>query len=138
MTRNPDKWIRKAFAELITNNDISSVWDMDVAGGVYPTEYILLTTQTKNDNELNKCGGQWDCTILLDLVTRFVGTGNPGSRLKVNDMEELILANISSLSITGFSIFRIKLEQSTSFDVSDKEENIFRQLMRYRLILDEI
>lgn len=137
MKRNPDKWIRKAFYDLITNNNISSVWDMNVTGGIYPPEYVLLSTQTKLDNQITKCGGQWDCTILLDIVTRYIGTGNTGSRVRVNDIEEGIMSYIDEINITGFKIFNIYLESSTSLDSSDKEENIYRQLMRYRLIVSQ-
>lgn len=139
MKRNPDKWIRKAFYDLITDKNISSVWDMNVTGGIYPNEYVLLSTQTKLDNQITKCGGQWDCTILLDIVTRYIGTGNTGSRLRVNDIEEDILMNIDELDIQGgFGVFRIELESSNSLDSSDKEENIYRQLMRYRIVLNEL
>lgn len=138
MTRNPDKWIRKAFADLVVNNDISTIWDMNVTGGVYPTEYILLSTQTKLDNQITKCGGQWDCTMLLDIVTRYIGTGNTGSRLRVNDIEDALIGSVSGISIEGgFNIFNIYLESSTSLDSSDREENVYRQLMRYRIILNE-
>lgn len=138
MTRNPDKWIRKAFADLVVNNDISTIWDMNVTGGVYPTEYILLSTQTKLDNQATKCGGQWDCTMLLDIVTRYIGAGNTGSRLRVNDIEDDLIGAVSGISIEGgFKIFNIYLESSTSLDSSDKEENIYRQLMRYRIVLNE-
>lgn len=138
MIRNPDKHIRKAFYDLVTTNSITTIWDMNVTGDVYPTDYIILSTQTKLDNQLSKCGGQWECSILLDLVTRFVGTGNTGSRVKVNDMEEALIANINSLSILGYDIFDLQLEQSTTFDNSNKGENIYRQLMRYRIVLNEI
>jgi len=137
MIKNPDKWIRKGFAELVESNNISTIWDMNVTGGIYPKEYILLSTQTKVDTQLTKCLGQWDCTMLLDIVTRYPATGNTGSRLKVNDIEEGIIANIDGLLVTGFSIFNIQLESSTSLDSSDKDEMIYRQLMRYRIILDE-
>lgn len=138
MIRNPDKHIRKAFYDLVTVNNITTIWDMNVTGDVYPLDYIILSTQTKQDNQLSKCGGQWECSILLDLVTRFVGTGNTGSRVKVNDIEEAVIANINSLSIIGYKIFDIQLEQSTTFDNSNKGENIYRQLMRYRIVLNEI
>lgn len=138
MTKSPDKWIRKAFEDLIVGNNISTVWDMNVTGDVYPTEYVLLTTQTKTDNQLTKCGGQWDCTILLDIIKRYPSVGNTGSRLAVNDIEEAIISNIGLLSIDGFQLFNIQLESSTSFDNSDKDEMIYRQLMRYKIILDEL
>lgn len=136
MTKNPDKWIRKG---LITAFGTTyKVYDMRVPATNYPDKYIILSTQTKTDNQLSKCGGQWDCTILLDLVTRFTSTGNPGDRVGVNDMEDYVLSKMPLFNVDGFNIFNIVLESSTSLDNLTDTLNVFRQLVRYRITLDEL
>lgn len=136
MTKNPDKWIRKGIIDAL--GDTHKIYDMRVPATGYPSKYIILSTQTKLDNQNNKCSGQWDCTILLDLVTRYTGTGNPGDRVDVNDLEDYILANMGSFDVDGFNVFRIVLESSTSLDTLTDTMNVFRQLVRYRIILDEV
>jgi len=136
MTKNPDKWIRKG---ILTALGIThKVYDMRVPGANIPNQYILLSTQTKLDNENNKCSSQWDCTILLDLNTRFTGNGNPGDRVPVNDLEDFVLSKMGLFTVDGFNVFKIVLESSTSLDNITDTMNIFRQLVRYRIILDEV
>jgi len=136
MTKNPDKWIRKGIIDALGTTH--KIYDMRVPATGYPSSYIILSTQTKLDNENNKCSGQWDCTILLDLVTRFTGTGNPGDRVLVNDLEDYVISNMLDFAVDGFKVFRIFLESSTSLDTLTDTMNVFRQLVRYRIILDEI
>lgn len=135
MNKNPDKWIRKGIIDAMPTG--TPIYDMQVPSTKYPKEYIILSTQTKLDNENNKCSGQWDCTILLDLVSRFSGTGNPGNREVVNDLEELVISNMSGFGVQGFNVFRIVLESSRSLDTLTDTQNVFRQLVRYRIILSE-
>lgn len=139
MVKNPDKWIRKGILTALGNNQPNTppTFDMRVPATTIPQFYILLSTQTKLDNENNKCSGQWDCTILLDLNTRYGGQGNPGDREQVNDLEEYVLSKMPDFTIQGFTVFKIILESSTSFDNITDTMNIFRQLMRYRIILNE-
>jgi len=135
MTKNPDKWIRKGILTALGNTH--KVYDIRVPGNTIPQSYILLSTQTKLDNQNNKCAGQWDCTILLDLNTRYTGNGNPGDRVAVNDLEEYVLTNMQAFTVDGFRIFKVVLESSTSLDNITDTMNIFRQLIRYRIILNE-
>lgn len=135
MTKSPDKWIRKGILDALGTTH--KIYDMRVPATGYPSKYIILSTQTKSDNENNKCEGQWDCTILLDLVTRYTSTGNPGDRVLVNDLEDYVLQNMLNFEVDGFTVFRIVLESSTSLDNLTDTLNVFRQLMRYRIILNE-
>lgn len=138
MTKNPDKWIRKGvIARIKAVNSTIGIYDTRLTGSVIPKSYIILSTQTKVDNQNNKCYGQWDCTILLDLVTRFSGTGNPGDRVTVNDLEDNVINALNTLDVDGFKVFRHWLESSDSLDNITDTENVFRQLVRYRFVLEE-
>lgn len=135
MTKSPDKWIRKGILDALGTTH--KIYDMRVPATGYPSKYIILSTRTKSDNEISKCNGQWDCTILIDLVTRYSSTGNPGDRVLVNDLEDYVIQNMLNFEIDGFKVFRIFLESSTSLDNLTDTLNVFRQLMRYRIILNE-
>lgn len=135
MTTNPDKWIRKGIIDALANQ--YPVYDMRVPGVNYPNNYIIISTQTKTQNEISKCIGQWDCTVLLDIVTRFNGAGNPGDREIVNDMEAYVIKNMNDFIANGYRLFNIELESSTSLDTLTNTQNVFRQLVRYRILLNE-
>lgn len=137
MTKNPDKWIRKGAIDALGASTPYRVYDMRVSGSTIPQAYIILSTQTKTEADDSKCQDSWDCTLLLDLVTRFTGTSNPGNREQVNDMEEYVIQQMNSFVAYGFSIFRLELESSTSLDNITDTQNIFRQLVRYRIQLNE-
>lgn len=136
---NPDKHIRKAVSDKIKAAIVGiPVYDSRVPDGVNTTKYIIMSTQTKTvDDQFNKCDDRWDCTILLDLVSRVVGTGNTASRVPVNDMEESVIASVRDLVMTGYKVQRLVLESSDSLDNITDTENVFRQLVRYRLWLIE-
>jgi len=136
MNRNPDKWIRKGIIQCLGSS--APIYDMRVTGNNYPDKYIILSTQTKQTTNATKCGSQWDCSILLDLVTRYTATSNPGDRVAVNDIEDDVIINMNNFSIENFSLFSIQIESSTSLDTLTDTMNVFRQLVRYRIILNEI
>lgn len=143
-TKNPDKWIRKEISERINNTIVSTKTipcvDVNYTGSSQPLNYVAMSTQTKNYTEMNKCGGVWDCSILLDVITRFIGTGNTGSRVMLNDIEERIISLMQDFNIEGgFELLQdIELEDSSGIDGHTGTETYFRQLIRFRIKLIEI
>lgn len=144
LKKNPDKWIRKEVSARLNNIVVSSFTipcvDTNVTGTNQPLRYIVMSTQTKADSQSTKCGWQWDCSILIDVITRYVGVGNTGSRVLINDIEERIILLMNNFQIEGgFQIDEeIHLESSDSMtgNLGDTE-TYFRQLMRYRMIVTE-
>lgn len=136
---NPDKHIRKAISDKIKANIAGTpVYDSRIPAGVNSEKYIIMSTQTKTvDDQFNKCDDRWDCTILLDLVYRVTGTGNTASRVPLNDMEEGVISAVRDLPMTRYKVQRLVLESSDSLDNITDTQNVFRQLMRYRLWLIE-
>lgn len=143
MNKNPDKWIRKEVSDRLNNQVVSTktipVIDTNYTGATQPNFYIAMSTQTKLIDELNKCNQQWDCTILLDIITRYSSPGNIGSRVLLNDIEERVIFLMNNFTIGGgFDVYRpIELDSSTSMDGHDDTEVYFRQLVRYRIRLIE-
>jgi hypothetical protein len=142
MIRNPDKWIRKAISDAINGMIVSGntipCFDVNVAGNTQPMFFVEMTTQTKIEDKFNKCKSRWDCTMLLDCITRYQSTGNIGSRVLVNDIEDEVMQQLDNLVLeNGFRVFNQTVESSTSMDMHDDTEITFRQLIRYRLIVDD-
>lgn len=137
MTKNPDKYIRQSIKSLLSNS--ITVYDYTVGSDSYPNNYLIISTQTKQEVTQSKCGAMWDCSVLLDLVSRFPAYGNPGDRLELNDKEESVIQGMNNFSISsGFELFSIELESSTSLDNFTDTMNVFRQLVRYRIVLQEL
>ena len=136
--RNPDKHIRKAIYDLINNMVVSGntipCFDMRVPGTTNPMYYVLLESQTKAPTNKSKCGYQWDCMITIDVITKY-DTGNAGSRVLLNDIEEKILELMEGFTMTD--LFSIEFDGSQSLDSTTDSEVMFRELIRYRIIINK-
>lgn len=143
LRRNPNNWIRKEVSERINGMVVSgktiNVVDTNYTGNTQPKTYIDLTTQTKRDDQTSKCGWEWDCSILIDVMDRYPQPGNTGSRVLVNDIEDRIIFLLNDFQVEGgFRIDEdIEVEDSTSFDGHTDTEVYFRQLIRYRIRVTE-
>lgn len=143
MNKSPDKWIRKAISERINNIVVNGITvpciDTNYTGNNQPRFYVAMSTQTKLEANYTKCHSQWDCTILLDVITRYFTTGNTGSRVLCNDIEDRIISLMNNFQIEGgFDVYRdVEVENSTSMDGHDDDEVYFRQFIRYRIRLIE-
>lgn len=143
LEKNPDKWIRKEVSARLNNQVVNTktiqVVDVNFTGETQPLNYIAMSTQTKDEATFTKCKKQWQCTILLDCITRYLGTGNTGSRVLVNDIEDRVISLMKDFEIEGgFDVYRpIEVESSTSLDGHTGTETYFRQLIRYRIWLTE-
>ena len=140
VTVNPDKFIRKAVFDLINNIVVSSktikCFDTRVSNNQNITEYVLLTSQTKEVIKPNKCDYRWETSLLIEIYTKAPSAGNQGSRVFLNDVEQAIYTLLlPKVTVSGFST----LIQNTTFEaqletVTDTE-NIFRSFLRLNLTL---
>lgn len=137
-TINPDKYIRKGLITSLSNEGYSNVFDKRVPTINNPQNYIIISTQTKVENVDTKCGSKWDCSVLFDIVTRFDATGNLADRVQVNDLEEKVIVAMNNFEIDNFQILDKFLESSNDLDNLNDTENVFRQLVRYRFIINQI
>lgn len=133
---NPDKHIRKAVYDLINNMVVSGntipCYDSRIPGAVNPLFYVLLEAQTKSPANKSKCGYQWDCMITIDAITKYE-IGN-GSRVLLNDIEEKILELMEGFTMAD--LFSIEFDGSQSLDNTTDSEVMFRELIRYRIIIN--
>lgn len=138
----PDKYIRKAIFDLcngiVVSGNTINVYDSRVTGSVTPNHYILLTTQTNVLSEGTSCGYRWESSILIDIVTRFYGSGNTGSRLLADDIAQEVLRLLDT-NITlagGLNVLMRRIDMPNDISSVTENENIFRKLIRLELLMN--
>ena len=136
---NPDKHIRKAIFDKINNIVVSgkTIPCYDSRATNAPSNYVLLTAQTKEVEKSNKCDYRWTTSILIEIYTKVTSSGNTGSRLLLNDIEQAIYTLLQpKITVSGF----VNLTQNIIFEYSGLEttmdtENISRSFLRLNLTL---
>lgn len=136
---NPDKHIRKAIFDKINNIVVSgkTIPCYDSRGTNAPSNYVLLTAQTKEVEKSTKCDYRWTTSILIEIYTKVTSSGNTGSRLLLNDIEQAVYTLLQpKITVSGF----VNLTQNITFEYSGLEtatdtENIFRSFLRLNLTL---
>lgn len=131
---NPNKYIRKAIYDAIIGT--YSCFDMQVTGNVIPTEYVIISTQDKGIDKATKCGNRWEVATLLDIVCIYNGAGNTGSRVKNDDMENIILGLIANISIPGYTVLNRSYEFPSNLDNSTATQVVYRNFIRLILTLE--
>lgn len=141
----PDKWIRKAVSAVLDDLSVDSIlipcYDLEVTRDVNseaPRHYILMTAQSNEVDKLSKCDWHWESNILIDIVTRYPGHGNPGSRVLADDILDAARNATKDLQLdvlSGLEIVRITQSFPQDFNSTSGDENIFRKLMRLELTI---
>ena len=131
---NPNKHIRKAIYDAI--NATYTCFDMQVTGNTNPTEYVIISTQDKGIDKATKCGNRWEVATLLDIVCIYNGAGNTGSRVKNDDMENVILGLIANVQISGFKVINRTYEFPSNLDNSTSTQVVYRNFIRLILTLE--
>ncbi len=137
---NPDKWIRKAVFDatnnIVVNSKIIKTFDSRLTGNANLTEYILMTAQNKDVLKNTKCEHEWECSLLIEIYTRYSSSGNTGSRLLLNDIEQAVMDVLNpKLTIEGFTNITQNITFETSLETVTDTENIYRSFLRLNLIL---
>jgi len=140
MQGNPNKYIRKMFFDAINNLNVDGYvipcFDERVTGATVKPHYVLLSTQTKQQQKYTKCGDRWECSILLDIITTYPATGNTGSKLLAENIEEAIIDLEPTLNLSGaYTINDRELVSSDSLTVIGTTTNVFRQLIRFNYFI---
>ena len=139
----PDKYIRKAVFDAVNNLVVDTLtipaYDSRVSGNVIPQHFILMTTQTNQVNQMTKCGDVWESSILIDIVTTYDGSGNPGSRLLSDNILDAVrnATNNLVLDVASGLVVQKQIQDFPNDIVTITEnENIFRKLMRLELTIN--
>lgn len=140
VSTNPDKYIRKAVFDLVNNIIIDTktikCFDSRVTGNDNLTEYILLTAQTKEVEKTNKCEYRWETSLLIEIYTKYSSTGNPGSRVLLNNIEQEVHTLLNpKITVTGFQTLTQNITYENQLETVTDTENIFRSFLRLNLTL---
>jgi hypothetical protein len=138
VTVNPDKYIRKAVHDLINNIVVSSktIKSFDSRATNAPLEYVLLTAQTKEVEKSTKCDYRWATSLLIEIYTKSTSSGNTGSRLLLNDIEQAIYTLLSpKITVIGFTNLTQNITFENQLETITDTEIIFRSFLRLNLTL---
>ena len=135
---SPDKHIRKAIFDKINNIVVSgktiSCYDSRAANA--PSNYVLLTAQTKEVLKETKCDYEWETSTLIEIYTKVSSSGNTGSRVLLNDIEQAIYTLLlPKLTVQGFTNITQNITFENSLETITESEIIFRSFLRLNITL---
>ena len=135
---NPDKFIRKAISDNINNIVVSGkiIPCYDSRATNAPSNYVLLTAQTKEVLKETKCDYEWETSTLIEIYTKVSSSGNTGSRVLLNDIEQAIYTLLlPKLTVQGFSNITQNITFENSLETITDTEIIFRSFLRLNITL---
>ena len=135
---NPDKYIRKAIFDKINNIVVSGkiIPCYDSRGTNAPSNYVLLTSQTKEVDKATKCSYRWETMLLIEIFTKVTSSGNTGSRVFLNDIEQAVYTLLlPKLAVSGFENLTQNITFENSLDTPTDTELISRSFLRLNLTL---
>ncbi len=139
----PDQYIRKAVFDAINNITVNGktipCYDYRVTGSKIPKFYTLITTQTNLVNKANKCEYAWQSSVLIDVFTKYNGTGNTGSRLLADNILDAVKTATDNLTLdvsSGLTIVWQKQSFPPDLVSLTKTENVFRKFQRIEFYIN--
>ena len=135
---NPDKHIRKAIFDKINNIIVfgKTIPCYDSRATNAPSNYVLLTSQTKEVDKATKCGYRWETMLLIEIFTKVTSSGNTGSRVFLNDIEQAVYTLLlPKLTVSGFENLTQNITFENSLDTPTDTELISRSFLRLNLTL---
>ena len=135
---NPDKFIRKAISYNINNIVVSGkiIPCYDSRATNAPSNYVLLTAQTKEVLKETKCEYEWETSTLIEIYTKVSSSGNTGSRVLLNDIEQAIYTLLlPKLTVQGFTNITQNITFENSLETVTESEIIFRSFLRLNITL---
>ena len=135
---NPDKHIRKAIFDKINNIVVSGkiIPCYDSRATNAPSNYVLLTAQTKEVLKETKCEYEWGTSTLIEIYTKVSSSGNTGSRVLLNDIEQAIYTLLlPKVTVQGFTNITQNITFENSLETITDTEIIFRSFLRLNITL---
>jgi len=138
----PDRWIRKAIFDkldgIVVGSDTINCYDTRITGANIPDDYIIMSTQTALVEKTNKCEYFWNSSILLDVYTTYERPGNPGSRLKLDNIMDVVRQETDVLTLdVGSGLSIVSQIQSFPNDITTTTDNeiIYRKFCRIEMVI---
>ena len=130
---NPSKHVRKALSDAIS--PLYPVFDTEVPGDVSVTNYVVLSTQSKEIDKANKCNYLYESTTLIDIANEVNGAGNTGSRVAVDDMEQAVFNAIEFIDVANFEVVNRSFSFPNGLETIGANKIIYRNFIRVTLLL---
>ena len=135
---SPDRHLRKAIFDKINNIVVSGkiIPCYDSRATNAPSNYVLLTAQTKEVLKETKCDYEWETSTLIEIYTKVSSSGNTGSRVLLNDIEQAIYTLLlPKLTVQGFANITQNITFENSLETITDTEIIFRSFLRLNITL---
>ena len=135
---SPDRHLRKAIFDKINNIVVSGkiIPCYDSRATNAPSNYVLLTAQTKEVLKETKCEYEWETSTLIEIYTKVSSSGNTGSRVLLNDIEQAIYTLLlPKLTVQGFTNITQNITFENSLETITESEIIFRSFLRLNITL---
>ena len=135
---NPDKHIRKAIFDKINNIVVSgkTIPCYDSRATNAPSNYVLLTAQSKEVLKETKCDYEWETSTLIEIYTKVSSSGNTGSRVLLNDIEQAVYTLLNpKITVSGFTTITQNITFENSLETITESEIVFRSFLRLNLTL---
>ena len=135
---SPDRHLRKAIFDKINNIVVSGkiIPCYDSRATNAPSNYVLLTAQTKEVLKETKCEYEWGTSTLIEIYTKVSSSGNTGSRVLLNDIEQAIYTLLlPKLTVQGFANITQNITFENSLETITDTEIIFRSFLRLNITL---
>lgn len=137
----PDKYVRKAVSTLINNIVVDTqtipCYDYRASNSV-PDVYTVMSTQTNQVNRGVKCGYQYESSILIEIFTRYIGSGNTGSRLLADNICDAVRNLVKDKLVLegGLNVVDQVLDFPSDLVTITENENVFRKFIRIELTIN--
>lgn len=139
----PDTPIRAAYitalSGITSGGNQVPIYDLQVPKNVIPVPKIriLLSTQTKQQWNTSKCGHNWVCSILLDII--YEQMQGYVDRNVVDDIEQQISDILDlqhgDIGIAPFVVLNTQMLDAHDMSLQTATTTITRKLVRYQHIL---
>lgn len=139
---NPGKYIRKAFIDSLGSLNIP-IYDTAIPNDIdTPKQYILLSSQTKNEKNRSKCDKMWSCSINIEIYNR--SNRASVSTAILDDFEQQITDIITpdirtniDLSAAQLKVYYTYVDQPQDLPQWFGNETVSRRILRFRFDIGE-
>lgn len=132
--RNPNKYIRKAVVDLLSQATGLQVYDnsipLDVVGG---TSYVLVNSQSKRPTSQSKTCFDWSCSFNIDIHS--LNEKGFNSTVKADDIEETVLTAMQNIMVDTWFVKEREFIDSVSMVVELPDYTDNRNTIVYNLWL---
>lgn len=121
---SPDKYLRAAYLQALTNAGLT-VYLKKIPPNTdpLPSQYVLITSQTKTTTERSKTDFEWISRITLNIIQ--INTSGYAATSAVDDMEEACITAIENgLEMDNFAVKSTYQIDSQNLDLEGPNDTV--------------